>query len=72
MFLGPIILKDRLPLEYYRHFLVLSQIARTITRLKIGLAELEPLREKIAHWVMDYERSVGAAYYRLGNTGMLT
>ncbi|KAJ9109972.1 hypothetical protein QFC20_003172 [Naganishia adeliensis] len=56
MFLGPIILKDRLPLEYYRHFLALSQIARTITRLEIEVVELEPLRKKIAQWALDYER----------------
>lgn len=60
MFLGPIVLKDRLPSEYYRHFLALSEITRIITRIELEVAALEPLRKKIAFWVQDYERSVEA------------
>ncbi|KAJ9094746.1 hypothetical protein QFC21_005904 [Naganishia friedmannii] len=56
LFLGPIVLKNRLQKQYFLHFLRLSDIARTITKIEIKTEELEGLRRKIAQWVLDYER----------------
>lgn len=58
LFLGPIILKDRLPPDHMLHFLRLSDIARTITKIEIVVDDLPVLRQKIAQWVLDYERCV--------------
>jgi hypothetical protein len=58
LFLGPIILKGRLSTEYFVHFLRLSDIARTITKIEIEKNKLDDLRRKIAQWVLDYERQV--------------
>lgn len=58
LFLGPIVMKDRLPFQYYKHFLALSEIARGITRLEISRGDLSDLKNRLARWVRDFERQV--------------
>jgi hypothetical protein len=43
LFLGPIILQDRLPQPYYEHFLKLSAAARTLTAVRIKRADVNAL-----------------------------
>jgi len=59
LYLGPIVLKNRLNEQYYLHFLGLSEIFRTLTAVEIPLAELDQLEHGLARWVRDYERYVG-------------
>jgi hypothetical protein len=56
MFLGPIVLKDRLADEYYNNFLRFSYLVRTLTVLEIPLDSLDELEREIGQWVMEFER----------------
>jgi hypothetical protein len=56
LFLGPIVLKDRLPLRYYMHFLKLSDLVRRITRLEIDTRSLGELQKGFGSWVRDFDR----------------
>jgi hypothetical protein len=56
MFLGPVILKGRLPAPYYAHFILLSEIAKRVTSQEICLQELPVLHRKIVTWVKAFEK----------------
>lgn len=56
MFLGPIVLKDRLADEYYDNFLRFSYLVRALTVLEIPLNSLHDLEREIGEWVMELER----------------
>jgi len=56
MFLGPIILKDRLPDKYYRHFIKLSEITKAIIKVEITKVEVDSLRLEIVNWVQEFEK----------------
>lgn len=56
LFLGPIVLKDRLPFVYYRHFLKLSDLGRKITRVEIETQIMPELRQGLGEWVREYEK----------------
>lgn len=55
MFLGPIVMKGRLPDKYYKHFIALSEITKALTRLEIEKAALEGLHASIVRWVKGFE-----------------
>lgn len=56
LFLGPIVIKDRLPDRYYSHFPRLSKIARILVQFEIQEAVIPELRRELAQWVRDYEK----------------
>ncbi|KAJ9105469.1 hypothetical protein QFC21_001840 [Naganishia friedmannii] len=56
MFLGPVVLKGRLPAPYYAHFILLSGIAKRVTSQEISLQELPVLHRKIVVWVKAFEK----------------
>lgn len=56
MFLGPVVMKDRLPDRYFQHFILLSEIAKSLTALEIPLVELQGLENQIVQWVKGFER----------------
>lgn len=56
MFLGPILLRHRLPDRYYDHFVLLSEIAKKVTLQEIGLDQLPSLKSDIVRWVQGFER----------------
>lgn len=62
MFLGPIVLRNRLPQEYYKHFIQLSEIAKRLTMQEIAYESLPKLRKDIMRWVKGFER---LAFYHL-------
>lgn len=47
MFLGPVVLKGRLPEKYYKHFILLSEITKRLTMLEIKWDALEGLHRGI-------------------------
>lgn len=55
MFLGPVVLKGRLPEKYYKHFILLSEIMKKLTMLEIEWDALEALRRGIVRWVRGFE-----------------
>lgn len=55
MFLGPVVLKGRLPEKYYKHFILLSEITKKLTMLEIEWDALEALRRGIVRWVRGFE-----------------
>lgn len=56
MFLGPIVMRNRLPPEYYKHFILLSEIAKRLTMQEIAYAQFATLRKDILSWVKGFER----------------
>ncbi|KAI5448975.1 hypothetical protein NCC49_005708 [Naganishia albida] len=56
MFLGPIVLKDRLPEKYYKHFILLSEITKKLAMLEIEWDALEGLHKGIVRWVRAFEQ----------------
>jgi hypothetical protein len=56
MFLGPIVLKGRLPEKYYKHFILLSEITKKLTMLEIEWDALEGLHKGIVRWVRAFEQ----------------
>lgn len=58
MFLGPILLRHRLPDRYYDHFISLSEIAKRLTMQEIETDQLPSLRRDIVRWVQGFERYV--------------
>lgn len=56
IFPGPIILKDRLPDKYYRHFIKLSEITKAIIKIEITKVEVDSLRLEIVNWVQEFEK----------------
>ncbi|KAJ9093440.1 hypothetical protein QFC21_005451 [Naganishia friedmannii] len=58
MFLGPVVLKGRLPAPYYAHFVLLSEIAKQITSQEINVEELAMLHRQIVSWVKAFEKYV--------------
>lgn len=56
MFLGPIVMKDRLPTKYYNHFILLSEITKKLTLMEITYRELEQLQKAIVRWVHTFEQ----------------
>lgn len=55
MFLGPIVMKDRLPDKYFKHFVLLSEITKKLTMLEIEWDVLERLQKSIIRWVKGFE-----------------
>ncbi|KAJ9110803.1 hypothetical protein QFC22_006659, partial [Naganishia vaughanmartiniae] len=55
MFLGPVVLKGRLPAPYYAHFILFSEIAKRMTSQEISYQELPVLHSKIVVWVKAFE-----------------
>jgi hypothetical protein len=58
MFLGPIVLKDRLADEYYVNFLRFSHLVRTLIAVEIELDSLEDFEMEVGEWVKEFERCV--------------
>lgn len=58
MFLGPILLRHRLPDRYYDHFISLSEIAKRLTLQEIEKNQLPSLRRDIVRWLQGFERCV--------------
>lgn len=56
LFLGPIVLANRLPDLYYAHFLKLSAMARRITKTALTRKEIADLQTGLGDWVVDCER----------------
>jgi hypothetical protein len=56
MYLAPILLKDRLGLPYYNHFLKLVEILKICLKFSLSHQEIDELEEKIISWVIAYER----------------
>ncbi|KAJ9110221.1 hypothetical protein QFC22_006753 [Naganishia vaughanmartiniae] len=56
MFLGPVVLKGRLPAPYYAHFILFSEIAKRMTSQEISYQELPVLHSKIVVWVKAFEK----------------
>lgn len=57
-FLGPIVMKGRLPEKYYKHFVALSKITKALTMMEIEDHGLEALHQSIVRWVRGFEQSV--------------
>lgn len=58
LFLGPIVLQDRLPNPYYRHFLKLSHAARGLTKIILDRGVVGQLHRELGDWVTEFEKSV--------------
>lgn len=58
MFLGPIVLKNRLPLRYYRHFVDLSELVQLTTQTEITSAGVERIETGFVEWVQQFEKCV--------------
>jgi hypothetical protein len=58
MYLGPILLQGRLPNPYYRHFVQLSAIARSLTRVVIPRTDVAALHRQLGEWVRSFEKFV--------------
>lgn len=56
MFLGPIVMKDRLPSAYYRHFVELSEITKVLVKIDMKRTEADMLTGRLIKWVKDFER----------------
>lgn len=54
--MAPILLKDRLPDEHYKHLLLFSKIIKTVTALSITEKELVILEEDVKECHAKYER----------------
>jgi hypothetical protein len=63
MFLGPVVLRGRLPAPYYAHFVLLSEIAKQITSQEISVEELTMLDRQIVSWVKAFEKYVVEPLY---------
>ncbi|KAJ9096484.1 hypothetical protein QFC20_006427 [Naganishia adeliensis] len=62
MYLGPIVLKNRLPLRYYRHFVDLSELVQLTTQMEITSAGLERIESGFVEWVQQFEQTVVADF----------
>ncbi|KAJ9091313.1 hypothetical protein QFC20_007659 [Naganishia adeliensis] len=51
MFLGPIVMKDRLPERYFQHFVALSDLAKSLTATEIPLVALQGLENSAVQWM---------------------
>lgn len=58
MYLGPIVMKNRLPLRYYRHFVDLSELVQLTTQMEITSAGLERIESGFMGWVQQFEQWV--------------
>ncbi|KAJ9096478.1 hypothetical protein QFC21_005300 [Naganishia friedmannii] len=61
LFLGPIVLQDRLPKPYYQHFLKLSAAARILTGIRIKRTEVNSISRILGDWVAQYEKPCDGA-----------
>ncbi|CAE6431615.1 unnamed protein product, partial [Rhizoctonia solani] len=52
---APIVLKDKLPKEYYDHMLLMRDIIALSIQLEISHEEIDQLQRMINEWVADYE-----------------
>ncbi|KAB5587887.1 Transposase family Tnp2 protein [Ceratobasidium theobromae] len=52
---APIVLKDRLPEDYYQHFLLMRDIIVLCLQLEVSYEELDKLQRMVNEWVADYE-----------------
>jgi hypothetical protein len=59
-YLGPPLLRDRLPARYYIHFLDLVKLLLICLEYDMDRAKIPVLREGFAQWVEQYERCVMA------------
>ncbi|KAJ9127066.1 hypothetical protein QFC24_001300 [Naganishia onofrii] len=56
MHLWPIIMKDRLPTPYYRHFVELSEITKVLVKIEMTQSEVDSLPAQLVKWVKDLEK----------------
>ncbi|QRW26138.1 Transposase family Tnp2 protein [Rhizoctonia solani] len=55
VFIGPVVLRGRLAKKYYEHYLELVEIMKCLTSVTNTTAQIEQLRDKIAHYVKGFE-----------------
>ncbi|KAG9083055.1 hypothetical protein FS749_006340 [Ceratobasidium sp. UAMH 11750] len=55
-YIAPIVLKNRLPQVYYRHFLLMREIIILCIQIDVTAAEVDELERMVNQWVADYER----------------
>lgn len=56
MYLGPIVLRDRLPPRYYQHFIALSELTKLMVKLDITDDDLHRSEHDLTQWVRDFEK----------------
>ncbi|QRV90391.1 hypothetical protein RhiJN_18409 [Ceratobasidium sp. AG-Ba] len=56
LYLGPILLKDRLPRVYYQHYLLIREVVNRILQFDMRRDSLDELDRMVREWVGEYER----------------
>lgn len=55
MHAGPILLRNRLPLAYYNHFVRLSDLDQLTTQLEISMEQVVDIESGYVAWEKDFE-----------------
>jgi hypothetical protein len=55
LYVGPIVLQDRLPDQYYRHYIALVDLLHTCMEFEMDAVKVEDLRIGFVAWVVQYE-----------------
>ncbi|KAJ9092704.1 hypothetical protein QFC20_007305 [Naganishia adeliensis] len=55
MHAGPILLRNRLPLAHYNHFVRLSELVQLTTQLEISMEQVVDIESGYVDWVKDFE-----------------
>ncbi|CAE6504462.1 unnamed protein product [Rhizoctonia solani] len=55
VYIGPVVLRGRLPESYYEHYLEFVSILKCLLNLETTVARIEQLREEIIHYVERFE-----------------
>jgi hypothetical protein len=56
IYLAPILLKNRLGSQYYKHFLQLVKIIKTCIKFSLSHQDIDELEKEIISWIKSYER----------------
>ncbi|CAE6462456.1 unnamed protein product [Rhizoctonia solani] len=56
VYIGPVVLRGRLPQKFYDHYLELVSILKCLLSVNNTVARIEALREKIANYVETFEK----------------
>jgi hypothetical protein len=64
MYLGPIVMKNRLPSRYYRHFVDLAELVQLTTHMEISAASLAKIEAGFVTWVKQFEEYVLCLHFR--------
>lgn len=56
MYLGPIVMKNRLPARYYRYFVQLAELVKLSTHYEIISDALQKIEVGFVDWVKQFER----------------